>query len=336
MKRLALIISILSATTYSFSQKLQIYSGAFEGGKATYQYYENDQYERVYHGDFKYQSEGLVVTGKFVNGKKDGIWKAIHNSSNTFVYGGKLYQTASGQYVKGNREGIWTYQKSIDGKIKIQSTAHFKNNLKVGAYEYKNGAFSMKYNLNDEGFIEGEYVASDTYTQHIAKFRNGVMYFSLYRNPSNGEVKEKIDIQKAVDEFFSLYDKTNQVALFPKYELEKYYGFVWRRCTSCWSDSYSPYNIYNATDIIHEKDPVTQKEYLKDVPFILEKRAEFETSYSYLLGRDHPLNFWDGIDGRYGDDIYYGVHFFFDFEIGSNKTQPELMRSIVYKNLKKE
>ena len=76
MKSLVLTISILSATTYSFSQKLQIYSGAFEGGKATYQYYENDQYERVYHGDFKYQSEGLTVTGKFVNGKKDGIWNS--------------------------------------------------------------------------------------------------------------------------------------------------------------------------------------------------------------------------------------------------------------------
>lgn len=338
MKRIVLIITIgiLCANTHSFSQKIQTYSGAFEGGTATYQYYENEQYERVYHGDFKFQSEGLTVTGKFSHSKKNGTWKATNNSSNTFVYGGKLFQVASGQYVKGNREGTWTYQKSIDGKIRIQSIAHFKNNLKVGAYEYKNGTFSMKYNLNDEGFVDGEYVATDTYTQHIAKFKNGVMYFSLYRNPSNGEIKEKIDIHEAVNEFFSLYDTTNQVAIFPKYELNKYYGFIWRKCTSCWSKDYSPYEIYDDSGLTHEEDLVTQKKYLKDVPFVLEKRTEFETRYNYLLGRDYPLNFWDGVDGRYGGDIYYGVHFFFDFEIGSNKTQPELMRSIVYKHLKKE
>jgi len=198
----------LTASSQSTPQNLhlgfpiQTYSGAIdENTTATYQYYENDQYERVYQGDFKAVCSRnwtiVTLTGKFSEDKKDGAWKVTSDIGNVFL--GKYSEIVKGNYVNGNMEGTWTYQviSKETGKIESQSTANFKNNLQIGAYEFTLGEENIiKYRLNDEGFIDGEYTADFTDSdkvkwQHRAKFENGIMYFSLYRNLSTGEIIEK-------------------------------------------------------------------------------------------------------------------------------------------------
>lgn len=66
----------------SFSQT-KTYSGEYENGIATYQYYENSDFERVLNGTFSYKvtdrREGrgyctIEVSGRFKDNIKDGKW----------------------------------------------------------------------------------------------------------------------------------------------------------------------------------------------------------------------------------------------------------------------
>lgn len=78
-----LLIAIISYSNWVMGQNksTQTYSGNFENGSATYSYYENDNYERIYNGDFKYSGnvenyDGLVfnINGDFLNNLKEGKW----------------------------------------------------------------------------------------------------------------------------------------------------------------------------------------------------------------------------------------------------------------------
>ncbi len=57
------------------------FSGNFEDGTATYSYYENDNYERIYNGKFAYSAsvvkyDGLKINinGSFIENQRDGLW----------------------------------------------------------------------------------------------------------------------------------------------------------------------------------------------------------------------------------------------------------------------
>src|SRR5579863_6751072 len=61
----------------SSKRAIKTYTGPFENGTATYQYYENEKLERIYQGNFSYKQPGVIVTGKFKNNKREGTWKFI-------------------------------------------------------------------------------------------------------------------------------------------------------------------------------------------------------------------------------------------------------------------
>ena len=48
----------------SMSQTLKTFQGAYENGNATYQYYENENFERFFQGSFKYK--GSITDGSNV------------------------------------------------------------------------------------------------------------------------------------------------------------------------------------------------------------------------------------------------------------------------------
>jgi len=58
------------------AQTIKTYSGPYENGKATYQYYEDNNGERIYNGPFTYKSiDGTIrITGTYKNGKRNGSW----------------------------------------------------------------------------------------------------------------------------------------------------------------------------------------------------------------------------------------------------------------------
>jgi len=83
MKNSLLIVTILLCSNWALGQNkaTKIFSGDFEGGTATYSYYENNNYERIYNGEFGFSGsaeryDGLKVSikGNFTNNLRDGKW----------------------------------------------------------------------------------------------------------------------------------------------------------------------------------------------------------------------------------------------------------------------
>ncbi len=68
------------------AQEVKTYKGKFQNGSGYYSYYEDSEGNRVKHGDFYYEKQGYmgigsygqntlsVVSGKFKNGRNDGVW----------------------------------------------------------------------------------------------------------------------------------------------------------------------------------------------------------------------------------------------------------------------
>ncbi len=82
MKNLLLITIILcSHWVFGQDKTTHSFSGNFEGGTATYSYYEDDNYERIYNGKFAYSTsaekyEGLKINtnGSFSENLREGKW----------------------------------------------------------------------------------------------------------------------------------------------------------------------------------------------------------------------------------------------------------------------
>ena len=78
MKYIYTTLILLLWYRISVSQDTKTYSGPYEGGKATYQYYETKDLERVFHGTFNYVPDAILgegkITGRFFHDKKDGTW----------------------------------------------------------------------------------------------------------------------------------------------------------------------------------------------------------------------------------------------------------------------
>jgi hypothetical protein len=313
----------LSLISYSgLTQALKNYSGAFENGTAIYQYYENDKYERVYHGPFSYKSGTLTVTGKFSDDKKDGDWKAINRVSYS-----EFSEVVSGTFSKGNFEGKWIYTRTSTktGKIIGKSIANFKNNVRVGNYEHwrndDENIFSINYNLNQQGTFEGDY--NVTYQKNgkkfeeLRKYRNGVLVFRLFRDLSNGEVLEKYDKTEAVNNFFSFYDSITKIAVIPKYNPNSYNFRIASSSTSAADEMNRRHLKY---------DSAGQK-YLANIPFTLQKDyiRDIDAYWDLLIA----TNFWDNNkENRYGGFFDNPI---FKVERGSNPTDFNPVRLIVYK-----
>ena len=85
IKKIQILIFLVLANFLSVhSQNIKTYTGVFDNGKATYSYFENDSYERIYQGKFiynenvvKYDGLKLNINGNFINDKRDGEWSFI-------------------------------------------------------------------------------------------------------------------------------------------------------------------------------------------------------------------------------------------------------------------
>ena len=195
-----IITVVILTPIICFGQQLQTYTGAFEKGTASYQYYEDENYERVFHGDFSYSYERFSVRGKFENGLRNGKWIA------TSVFSGKSsdYKIEStSSYLEGDLNGPSTYIKKdlSSGTTLFKCNTMFKNNVAIDYYNFEgnnNGSvFSVKIKLNKDGFADSSATIKYSYENKphecILKFKNGFVTFALLRDMSNGKVLWKID-----------------------------------------------------------------------------------------------------------------------------------------------
>lgn len=181
-----------SIITLSVSgQNLQTYNGDYEGGVATYQYYENSISERVFQGKFELKSIGnpisIAVSGQYMNDKKDGLWKYTYTNSK----GNARTTVVTGKYHSGKMDGYWsmetteTNNRTKTKTIVRKSSINVKNNIIVGSFKYQNADDKDTVNgsFDKNGAFDGTWITvNEGIKKTIEKFRNGVSYKFLFED----------------------------------------------------------------------------------------------------------------------------------------------------------
>lgn len=214
------------------AQTLKTYSGPYGKGTATYQYYEDNNGERVYHGTFSYKGlEGTIkIVGSYKNGKRNGNW--VGTLENHFYLLLTMTGTIQVNYLNGNREGISTYTLTrnvdkfdVSGKETETCKINFKNNIPSGEYyrtitsKVNSNAGKRDINTVTKGFFDengyktGDWniqsIKNNFPTEEIKKYKKGYCYWYISRVSSTGEINKRFDstefansYAKSVDEIF--------------------------------------------------------------------------------------------------------------------------------------
>ena len=274
MKTLIFFILVICSIQYSFSQTLKVFQGGYENGTATYQYYENDNFERIFQGSFKYKGTiidgikgklNLAITGLYAKDKKDGKW--VYILTDPDIKG--ITENISGSYTNGSMEGEWNLiaTQNNNKKTVIKSTAFYKSNKLIGDYKFditspvfkEYASVSLNGIFNNSGLFEG--VWTTTYAQgaiqyeEVRKYRNGVLYWLLHRRLSDGKILEKLDSTSFVDQFFHNYDSVKKCAVIKNQKfvfkeiLDKYSGTldIPIVLTNFWTVNNKNINFYSIT-----------------------------------------------------------------------------------------
>ena len=186
MKNKILIIALLISAISTNAQTLKTYSGAYTltdkgiEGKATYQYYEDENYNRIYHGTFSFNGgiyndytrkklTNIKITGQFKNNLRTGKWIAKSSAtkinkpflSETYIANfkdGKLNVNTQIKRIDktGGYNRIDNFSISfIDNKFSIINTKSTINGLVI---EQINGKF------DEEGYLDGKFLIK--YLEH--------------------------------------------------------------------------------------------------------------------------------------------------------------------------
>ena len=225
MNKLILLVFI-SIYTISNAQTSKTYKGTLGEGTATYQYYENDKYERVLNGLFNYNGENFDVIGHFTEGKRSGQWSI---SALNKIYN-RIYHTTTknnakveGMYENGSLTGKWTYFNSIryfyaDSKTFSEdnfekATATFKNNHFVGAIQYESNKLKTTGSFDDLGFFEGIWNFKYSWKTDEIRYLKGVAYFRLLRNTEDGKVRILCDSTSFVKKFWNNFNQNIGISI---------------------------------------------------------------------------------------------------------------------------
>lgn len=181
--RLKLVFSLLIATSSLVNaQQHKVYNGEYNkllsssymgisDSQATYSYYENQDFERIYDGDFTctfrvpvYIGEyvkGGSIKGQFKNGDYDGYWKLIYpfrfdsksylavmdvTFSNGLINGplkvvvtdaskNKVCETTI-EFVNGQRSGNFNYYSKLNPNYIREAKGQYKNDNRDGRWTY--------------------------------------------------------------------------------------------------------------------------------------------------------------------------------------------------------
>lgn len=205
-------------TTLIYSQNLKVYSGNYSSdsqsrfndyGKTTYDYFENENSERIKNGKFIFKGSQLYINGQFINGLRNGLWKLTYKNKHPFYKNYEIILTA--MYKNGKLNGNCNYVKTLNfGKTVLEkSSATFKDNLLVGQYIFDqyydeheaSKRIIIKYTQNLEGNLNGEYRTEFYQTccndlgqiEDVINFDNGIMTSRLCREKENGKVYYKYE-----------------------------------------------------------------------------------------------------------------------------------------------
>lgn len=305
-----LILAIFSFQLYS-QKSYMIYDGKFEDGTAKYQYFENDDYERIYEGDFIFKSKNKSIVGEFKNNLRNGKWiinieEEFRNTStkkNIIVH-----------YDNGNLKGEINFTEEITNNntkaksIKIRKAYIADNKFKGDLmYVSKNSRVNdtLIIKINNNGFIEGDYnFYFKEYGENfksILSYSNGILKKMIIIKSSTGDIIHKKDISEYVAIFNDKFRQDSVEVTIKNYIFSK---AIFSLSTSgrfnFLHDNYTTKSTFSI------KDLVDNEKFSNDVN--LKELASIGTIYSNsnLIGK---LIFW--LDIASGDyyDFNRGVDF---------------------------
>lgn len=200
MKKEVYTLFILSLPAFIYCQQIKTYNGAFENGQATYQYFENDNFERIFQGSFSYhgttniirhRQEGIktnsvTLTGFYKNNLKNGLWEGTEDYSIGGYYA-KFRTYAKGNFKDGLREGLWSYSLKIDDQGKLRQES--------GTFQFIKNQLTGKIKLSDiEGSFDefGDYTGiwkiQREYKEYIAEFVQNTFIKLIIRDVRDGKI----------------------------------------------------------------------------------------------------------------------------------------------------
>jgi len=190
------------------NQNIKVYNGDYTlneinaVGTAKYSYYENENYQRVYHGDFTLSvgkgNFSCVITGKFKNDMRDGMWTAKGN----FGYPQNFDFLITENYINGQPNGIWTATSKRGDKIieydkRVLSNGLFIDTWELFSLEQK---IQMKLELDKNGFFIESDITTQGKTQNISKFIAGYEVLTVTKDVQTGESNVKrVDDQNIIE-----------------------------------------------------------------------------------------------------------------------------------------
>ena len=143
LKVVLVIIFLSGVFQNAFSQQIKTYEGTYEKGNAVYQYFENENYERILQGNFKYTAKYLTVTGQYDKNIKVGQWTITKGTNLLYE---NIKEIVTGKYINGKMNGLWTLKRTDlkTNKILINSLAHFKDDYLIDGFKYYNSKFDLQ------------------------------------------------------------------------------------------------------------------------------------------------------------------------------------------------
>lgn len=220
---------LLFISPYIGAQNIQTYNGSYDRGTAKYSYYEDNELNRVFHGDFNLNGRLYNAKGKFTDGKENGIWNiwATNNERENAVGKFRINTDIKGSFLNGNFEGLWTYSNSFllwnnftkkysDKEDKEVSTANFINNNFAGKISYSaNWPSSLKIDgqFTDFGLLDGTWTIESSSKKSIIKYMNGVPYWLITQNKETGEKLDFFDKTEFVNNFWQNYDDLTHTSI---------------------------------------------------------------------------------------------------------------------------
>lgn len=184
------------------SQTIKTYNGTFENGNAVYEYYENADLERIYHGKFSYnasinsirnsnvgiENNKITVSGSYKENFKEGVWSYSDIQSLSTNGANNLKKTIVGKYIKGQKQGKWTYNfiASVDGKTSDQKVEFsFNNNILIGRIEFLN---KISGNIDSTGKLQGAWKLTLNKDEYNAEIKDGYIIKLIVRQNETGEI----------------------------------------------------------------------------------------------------------------------------------------------------
>jgi hypothetical protein len=178
------------------AQELKLYNGTYKGAKATYQYYENTNLDRIYQGKFNFHKiklqdvsganlyADITIHGNYKNNLKDGEW--VFSSFDNIT--DPVTDELKVNFLNGKRNGKWKYIHTVikkGVKYSLEATLNFKNDTLVGNVDFFD---FFKGQANSAGDFVGRWTHKSRREEYVIDYSDNLIKHFVKRNFTTGEI----------------------------------------------------------------------------------------------------------------------------------------------------